>query len=114
MFGERLCELRKSKNLSQKELGEMFSITSNAIYSWENGKSQPSIEIINKLAQYFNVTTDYLLGSNQEDRDNIDRLKIALKEAGMLNGENENLTKEDLQKAMQIVNMLKEKKDTDK
>lgn len=82
----------------------------NAISGWESSRTEPPINIITKIAKYFDVTTDYLLGFNQDDKDNIKNLKIALKEAGMLNGENEDMTREDFEKAMQIVNMLKDKK----
>lgn len=109
LFGDKIRELREKKGISQKNLGEMFDVTSNAVYSWENNKAQPSIEIIKQLADYFDVSTDYLLGFNQDDLDNIERLKIALKEAGIMAGDD--LTIEEFEKALQIVEMLKERKD---
>lgn len=102
LFGDRLRELRKNKNMSQDELGKFLGVTSNAIYSWEVSRSQPSIEIIKQLADYFNVTTDYLLGFNKEDEDKISKLETVLKEYGI----------DDLEKAMQILEILKESKDT--
>lgn len=57
----------------------MFDVTKNAVYSWEVGKSQPSIEIIKRLAQYFGVTIDYLLNFTQDDVDKMEKLKTALK-----------------------------------
>ena len=99
--------LRKIKNVSQEILGNHLGVTSNAIYSWEANRTQPSIEMIVKIAEYFEVSTDYLLGLNQEDAENIEKLKIALKEAGLMFGED--LTKEELEKALKIVEMLKEK-----
>ena len=88
----------------------MFNVTKNAVYSWEVGKSQPSIEIIKQLAQYFGVTIDYLLNFTQEDADNIEKLKTALKEAGMWDYTIDDMSREDFEKAMKIVAMLKEKK----
>lgn len=108
MFGDKLRGLRTSKNLSQEKLGSILNVSSNAVYSWEVGKTQPSIEMITKIAKYFDVTPNYLLGFNQEDKDNIERLKITLKEAGLFNGEDEDMTKEDFEKAMAIVRTLKE------
>lgn len=101
-------ELRKNKNISQEELGNVCGVAKNTVSCWEKNINQPSIEIITKLADYFDVTTDYLLGFNQDDIDKIKKLKIALKEAGMMIGDD--LTKEELQKALDIVEMLKEKK----
>lgn len=101
-------ELRKNNNLTQDDIAKMFDVTNNAVYSWEVGKSQPSMEIIVELAKYFNVTTDYLLGLNQDDLDKIEKLKVALKEAGVIFGDD--LTLEELEKALQIVNMMKDTK----
>lgn len=112
MFGNRLKELRKSKNLSQEKLAEILGASNNAVYNWEVGRSQPPIEIITKLAEYFNVTTDYLLGFSKDNLDEIEKLKIALKEAGMMVGDD--LTMEELEKALKIVEMMKDnKKDTE-
>lgn len=108
LFGDRLKELRKNKNISQEKLGEILRVSANAIYSWENNRTQPPIETITKLADYFGVTTDYLLGFNQNDLDKIEKLKKALKEAGMM--VNDDLTIEELNKALKIVDMMKENK----
>ena len=62
MFGIRLKELRKDKGLTQKELAEILQTTDDSIYSWEKGRSQPSIEAIQKICVYFSVTFDYLIG----------------------------------------------------
>lgn len=59
-----------------------------------------------EIAKYFNVSADYLLGI---DLDNLERLKVALKEAGIFNGEDD-MTMEDFQNAMKIAIMLKEQK----
>lgn len=107
LFGDRLRELRKNNNLTQDDIAKMFNVTNNAVYSWEVGKSQPSMEIIVALAKYFNVTTDYLLGLNQDDLDKIERLKIACQEAGLMAGQD--FTLEEFEKAMLVVETLKEK-----
>lgn len=110
LFGDRLKELRKERNLTQEDIANMFDVTKNAVYSWEVGKSQPSIEIIKRLAQYFGVTIDYLLNFTQDDVDKMEKLKTALKEAGMWDYNIDDMSREDFEKAMQIVAMLKEKK----
>lgn len=110
LFGDRLKKLRKEHNLTQEDIANMFNVTKNAVYSWEVGKSQPSIEIIKQLAQYFGVTIDYLLNFTQDDVDNMERLKQALKQAGMWDYNIDDMSRDDFEKAMQIVAMLKEKK----
>ena len=62
MIGERLYDLRKDKGLSQDELGELLNINKHSISSYERGRSEPPDEIKIILAQYFNVSIDYLLG----------------------------------------------------
>ena len=61
-FKERLKELRKSKQLSQKALAEALGTTNSSVCDWERGRSQPDIVMLAKIANYFEVTTDYLLG----------------------------------------------------
>ena len=79
--------------------------------SVKNTSEQPPIETITQISKYFNVSADYLLGLNQDDLDKIERLKACLKEMGLFNG-NDDMTKEDFEKALKIVEMMKEKKDT--
>lgn len=62
IFEIRLRDLRKEKNLTQKELAQIFSTTDDSIFSWEKGRSQPSIDMIRKFCEFFEVSADYLLG----------------------------------------------------
>lgn len=62
MEGQRLKELRLKNKLTQEELGKMLNLTNVSISGYENGDRTPDIENLSKLADYFNVTTDYLLG----------------------------------------------------
>lgn len=66
-FGERLKQLRKQKNISQKQLGERIHVTNSMISAYETGLRMPSYEVLIKMAYYFHVSTDYLLGVNQKD-----------------------------------------------
>ena len=66
----KLLELRNEKELSQREIAEVFNICQATYNNWENGKSKLSIEVILELAKYFGVSTDYLLG-NSDDLGNI-------------------------------------------
>lgn len=62
LFKERLKELRIAKKLSQTELAKVLNVSQRSISSWETGFRQPDFETLERLANYFEVTTDYLLG----------------------------------------------------
>lgn len=102
MFGEKLKELRKEKKLTQDDIAKIFNVTYSTVSAWEVGKAQPNYYTLTKLAEYFNVTPNYLLGFNQQDKDNLNRLETALKESGI----------DDIDKAMKILDVLKKEKDT--
>ena len=62
MFAETLKKLRRTKKISQVALAEHLGITQQAVGKWETGRSQPDPQTLRSLADYFDVTTDYLLG----------------------------------------------------
>lgn len=62
MFAKRLQELREGRGLSQQDLAAILDTDRQRIYRYENGRNEPSGDIIVKIAQYFEVTTDYLFG----------------------------------------------------
>lgn len=62
VFGERLLELRKEKNISQATLAKMLNVSSGIVCLWETDRSEPTAPNLVKLADYFNVSVDYLLG----------------------------------------------------
>ncbi len=62
MFPERLRKLRKRDKLSQFKLGQIVGLKTSSISSYERGERNPETETLSKLADYFKVTTDYLLG----------------------------------------------------
>ena len=61
-FGERLRELRTEKQLSQSEFAKQVRLTKSAVNMYERGEREPSFEVLEKIADYFNVDLDYLLG----------------------------------------------------
>lgn len=61
----RLSQLRKEKNLLQKEVGEYLGISYQAYSHYENGLRNPDNETLKKLATYFGVSVDYLLGRDE-------------------------------------------------
>ena len=62
ILGSRLKELRELKGLRQEDVAKVFSYGKSTISQWESGRNEPEYEILVKLAEYFEVTTDYLLG----------------------------------------------------
>ena len=62
VFANRLRELRIAKKLSQTELAEKFGVQRQVISYFETGSRKPDINFIYKVAQFFNVSTDFLLG----------------------------------------------------
>lgn len=66
MDGERLAELRNSRDLSQEELGALLHLTQDTISNYERGKTKPDDETKKKIAEFFNVSLDYLLGLTRE------------------------------------------------
>lgn len=77
MFHERLRDLRASRKLTQKELAEKLGLTNTSTISkYESGETKPSVEIIDKLADLFGVTADYLMGRSEEKKssDDLDEL----------------------------------------
>ncbi|MEW4318945.1 helix-turn-helix transcriptional regulator [Bacillus thuringiensis] len=66
MFGKRLKELRKLNDLSMRQLGEMIGVPPTNISNWENVGSEPDYSTLIKLANIFDVSTDYLVGRSHE------------------------------------------------
>lgn len=61
-FGELLAELRQDRHLTQEQLGKAIYVTAGTISNYENDVHFPDVEKLIALADYFEVTTDYLLG----------------------------------------------------
>lgn len=65
--GYILSELRLKKNLSQSELAKILGTTQSSVGHWEAGRRKLTPEMLVKVAEYFNVSTDYLLGRGAPD-----------------------------------------------
>jgi len=61
-FKDRLKDLREEKGLSRRELARQIGMGSPNIGLWEKGIQEPAASTVVKLARFFGVTTDYLLG----------------------------------------------------
>ena len=80
-FAQRLKELRKDNNISQKRLSNFLNFGYTAIANYESGRNQPSLDTVKKIAQFFGVTVDYLIGASDYPRSEKD---ITAEEAELL------------------------------
>ena len=66
IFGKRLRELRKSRGIKARDLGEVICCSTSLIYNLEKGYNEPQPDLIIRVATFFNVTTDFLLGVERQ------------------------------------------------
>lgn len=71
MFPDRLKKLRLDRNLTRDAFAPVFGVVSKTVYMWETGERKPDITTLAKLAQYFGVTSDYLLGLSDDPNGSI-------------------------------------------
>lgn len=69
MIGQTIRDLRKEKRVSQTELAKIVGVSQTTVTAWETGKAEPSSSAVSNLADYFNVTTDYLLGRPEKKKE---------------------------------------------
>lgn len=62
----KIKELRVSHNLSQQKLANILNVHQTAVSQWEKGRTCPDMEILKKIADFFNVSVDYLLGREEK------------------------------------------------
>lgn len=91
MFGEKLKQLRLENNITQKELADFLGVTPKAVSFYELNQREPSMDVIVKIAQKFNVPTDYLLDNPIKTNASIKKIpkdlkKILEEEEVTLNG----------------------------
>lgn len=63
---DKIKELRKAAKYSQEELAKRLNVHQTAVSQWEQGRTTPDLDTVKKLANIFNVSTDYLLDNNGE------------------------------------------------
>lgn len=78
-FAKRLKELRTESHLTQQELADKFYLNKSSISRYEQGKQMPEIDQLQKLAEFFDVSIDYLLGKTNIRKPE-DKISTALTE----------------------------------
>lgn len=111
MFSKRLKLLRQEKRLSQIELSKVILVGNKTISDYERGVSNPDFETLQKIASFFNVSTDYLLGKTDDrlptptssPKDQLQGIKLALY------NQTEELTEEQMEDVLKFVEFIKNK-----
>ena len=67
MLAENIRKLRKERGLTQEQLSEVLGVTTGAVYKWEARLSVPEVDLLLKLADFFDISLDYLLGYQVRD-----------------------------------------------
>lgn len=62
IFAVRLKELRRESNISQVALAKVLNVSRSTVAAWESGRNEPANALMVRLADYFEVSVDYLLG----------------------------------------------------
>lgn len=114
IFGEILRDLRLKRNISQPELAEVLGIKNRvSISNYENGKAEPKYEDLLKMADYFNVTVDYLLGRENAEKHFTDHTKQDAEQEQFFNqlkalilSSGEKLTKEEMDHIAEFSNFI--------
>jgi len=97
MLGDRIAALRKSQGLSQAELARRLQISSSAMGMYEQGRREPSLQMVVSLAQTLGVSTDYLLtGKPAVPKDSQAWAASISAAAGRANARRETFTREEL------------------
>ncbi len=65
MLGEKIRGLRLARGMRQEELGRRIGASKQSVSNWENGNILPSIDVLLRVADFFGVSTDYLLGRDE-------------------------------------------------
>lgn len=75
-FGKTLKTLRNNRNISATKLSEDLNIHRGSLSNWETGRRTPDSEMLLKIANYFNVSVDYLLGNDTNNTDDTDLFNL--------------------------------------
>lgn len=111
MFGRKLKELRLERKINQSELGEIIGISPSTVGMYERDQRFPDKDILSKIADYFEVSVDYLLGRTNERNLNTNKSKLSESittiSAHRINGDIDNLPDEAIEKINDYIEMIK-------
>lgn len=115
ILGTRIKQLRKEKQLSQLDLARHLNISNTTLSQYESGKRIPGDEIKIKMARFFNVSIDYLLGCTDVRSSHAGMGQISGEEPRAYSRLDESgLSEEDIKKVEEYIDLLKQKYKSDK
>lgn len=84
-FRERITELRREKGLTKEQLASAINFGKSIVYYWESGEREPNTKALIALSAFFNVSIEYLLGLNDEEKSlNTSKSSLSQKEQRLL------------------------------
>jgi transcriptional regulator with XRE-family HTH domain len=98
IIGQRIRELRKSKDVTQRELADYLGVTPKTISFYEKGARSPNHELLVKISNFFHEPIDYLLG---QDVPRGDYMRLALE------AQQAQLSSEDVELVLSVIKRLK-------
>ena len=78
MLGENLANCRIAAHMTQQALADALGVSKNTVFSWEKGIRKPDIDMLGRIATFFNTSTDRLIGKEQSTIPDDDDIKFAL------------------------------------
>lgn len=107
----RLKALRSERGMSQTEFANKIGVAQNTVSNWENGNRLIDTETVARIADYFGVTIDYLLGRTGDMNQNPGEENISFDDfTYAMYNESKELTEEDKQALLGMARLLKKKK----
>lgn len=104
----RLKQIREEKGLSQNELAKKINMTQQRISSYEKGIREPDIETLKILADFFNVSIDYLLDKTDKRNNDIDLSEVRIAQYGGI--DTNGLSEEDIEEIKKQVEYMRWKR----
>ena len=77
-FAERIRALRKQSDMTQEEVADRLNVTKQTISQYERGLRRPDMESLEEISEFFNVSTDYLLGKSDITIQIVDEEDLAI------------------------------------
>lgn len=111
-FGKRLNELRREQRLTLDDVAKLVDRNMTTISRWENGGKEPEVSVIEILADYFEVTVDYLLGRSNVRNENFKTSVLnMIEDLELLKLRNymseENITLDEVQRLVRVISDFK-------
>jgi len=113
VFGKRVKELREKRGFSMDKLANELGVTKSRVNMWENSGTVPRGDVLIKLAKLFGVSTDYLLGNNDDSAVSLtdERLNSLQRNLGKLN--EEELNKAESMLKLMFMDIFNDEEDDD-